>query len=282
LLLLLVAGCVRPAPAPPSRAAPSHEPAGAEIPTDLRDAVERSAVVGREIYLQERAGAIGSDVLMASLKTLEGKGIGGYLALRKGDEAGKVLPAFLVCFFSDESEPQVRYEVNVPVERGKQPSLETVDPPRRVPEPLAKLIRARKTAIEAAGPLDHAVHSVVLPDADGTLVYLLAAPSRPKTIVLGKHYRVVVSSDGEVKTIEPLSKSAIELSTVARDGSQPKALFVTQIVTAYPLETHVVASLTAQLPIYVVTARGLWSVDGGSISYVSEKIPDEIARSIDR
>jgi len=237
-------------------------------------------MVGREIYLQDKAGAIGADVLMARLKTLEGQGLGGYLALRKGDEAGQPLPTFVVCFFSDESEPHIRYEVNVPTERGKRPSLDAVDPPRRVPEPLAKLIRARKTAIEAAGPFDHAVNPVVLPDPDGILVYVLAAPTRPKTIVLGKHYRVVVGTDGAAKTVEPLSKSALELSTVAPDGSQPKALFVTQIVTAYPLETHVAASLTAHLPIYVATSRGLWSVEGDSISYVSEQIPDAMNKTI--
>jgi hypothetical protein len=217
---------------------------------------------------------------MARVKSLEGQGLGGYLALRRGNEVGQPLPAFLVCFFSDENEPHIRYEVNVPIERDKRPSLATVAPPRRVPEPLAKLIRARKTAIEAAGPFDHAVNPVVLPDADGVLVYILAAPTRPKTIVLGKHYRVVVGTDGAAKTVEPLSKIALELSIVAPDGSQPRALFVTQIVTAYPLETHVAASLTAHLPIYVATSRGLWSVDGDSISYVSQDIPDDMNKSI--
>jgi hypothetical protein len=282
LLLLVVVACVRIAPAPRSspHSAPGPEPAGPEIPTDLRDAVDRSVIVGREIYLQDKAAAIGAEVLMGSLKTLEGQGLGGYLALRRGNEAGQPLPAFLVCFFSDESEPHIRYEVNVPIERNQRPSLATVAPPRRAPEPLAKLIRARKTAIEAAGPFDHAVHPVVLPDPDGVLVYILAAPTRPKTIVLGKHYRVLVGTDGAAKTVEPLSKIAIELATVAPDGSQPKALFVTQIVTAYPLETHVAASLTAHLPIYVATSRGLWAVDGDSISYVSQEIPDDMNKSI--
>jgi hypothetical protein len=282
LPLLLVAACSRPAPAPSSPSSSSSRESHFDIPADLREAVERSVIIGREMYLQAEAGAIGTDVLMASLKTLEGQGLGGYLALRKANEAGQPLPLFVVCFFSDEDEPHIRFEVNVPMERSKPPSLDTVRPPRRVPEPLAKLIRARKAAIEAAGPFDHAVNPVVLPDPDGTLVYVLAAPTRAKTIVLGKHFRVVVGTDGTVKKVEPMSKSALELSTVAADGSQPEALFVTQIVTAYPLETHVLASLTAHLPIYVATARGLWSVEGDSISYVSAKIPDDMSKAIVR
>ena len=238
--------------------------------------------MGREIYLQDKAGAIGTDVLLAALKTLEGKGLGGFLALREGDESGRPRASYLVFFFSNEREPNIRYEVHVPIERGKRPSFDTVDPPRRVPEPLAKLVRARQAALEAAGPFDHAMNPVVVPDPEGgILVYLLAAPTQPKTVVLGKHFRVHVATDGAVKTVEPLSKGALELSTATPAGAQPKALFVTQILTPYPLETHVVASLSAQLPLYVATERGLWSVEGDSISYVSEKIPDDMSRAIE-
>jgi hypothetical protein len=97
-------------------------------------------------------------------------------------------------------------------------------------------------------------------------------------VVLGKHFRVRLTTEGIVKTVEPLSKGALELSTATSSGDRPRALFVTQIVTSYPLETHVAASLAADLPLYVATERGLWSVEGGSISYVSETVPADMSR----
>jgi len=277
-MLLFVAACSRAAPRGTS-APGASDAREADIPADLRASVERAAALGREIYLQDKAAAIGTDVLVEALKTLEDKELGGFLAMREGDDAGRPRPSYLVFFYSTEPAPRIRYEVHVPIERGKRPSFDSIDPPRRIPEPLAKLVRARQMAIQAAGPFAHAVNPVVLPDPDGgILVYLLAAPTQRKTVVLGKHFRVRLTGEGVVKTVEPLSKGALELATATTAGSQPSALFVTHLVTAYPLETHVAASLTAQLPIYVATERGLWSVDGDSIRYVSEKIPEDMTK----
>jgi hypothetical protein len=278
-MLLVVGACARTAPTRSSPPGASEAPRQAEVPADLRFAVDRAAALGREIYLQDKAGAIGTDTLTAALKTLEDKGLAGFLALREGDESGRPRSSYVVLFYGSESDPLIRYEVHVPIERDKRPSFDLIDPPRRVPEPLAKLVRARETAIKAAGPFNHTMNPVVLPDPDGgILVYLLAAPTQAKTVVLGKHFRVRLTAEGIVKTVEPLSKGALELSTATPSGARPKALFVTQLVTSYPLETHVAASLTADLPLYVATERGLWSVEGDSISYVSESVPDDMSR----
>lgn len=237
--------------------------------------------LGREIYLQDRAGAIGTDVLKATLPAFDDHELGGFLALREPDESGRPLPSYLVFFYDTDVEPRIRYEVHVSIDIRKRPTLDTIDPPRAVPEPLAKLVRARQIAIQAAGPFRHAVHPIVLPDPDGgILVYLLAAATQPKTVVLGKHFRVRLTIDGLVNTVEPLSKGAMELSTATPGGGKPAAMFVTHLVTAYPLETHVAASMMADLPIYVATNRGLWSVERDSISYVSETIPDDMSRAM--
>jgi hypothetical protein len=279
--MMLLPACARTAPSTssPPPVSDTRETRRAEIPADLRSAVDRASALGQEIYLQDKAGSIGTDTLMAAVKTLEDKGLAGFLALREGDESGRPRPSYRVLFYGTETDPLIRYEVHVPVERGKRPSLDPIDPPRRVPEPLAKLVRARQTALDVAGPFNHAMNPVVLPDPDGgILVYLLAAPTQAKTVVLGKHFRVRLTTEGIVKTVEPLSKGALELSTATSSGERHKALFVTQIVTSYPLETHVAASLAADLPLYVATERGLWSVEGGSISYVSETVPADMSR----
>ena len=51
--------------------------------------------------------------------------------------------------------------------------------------------------------------------------------------------------------------------------------------TDYPLETHVFASLSAKLPVYVATARGDWVVEGTKISFLGPgavRVPGGISR----
>ena len=98
------------------------------------------------------------------------------------------------------------------------------------------------------------------------LVELLAGTNKPDTVVLGKHYRVIVTQDGRrVESITPLSKAILEFPKHPNGLS----LYVTHIVTDYPLETHVFASMLNDVPIYVETERGVWLVDGDSITLIS-------------
>jgi len=118
------------------------------------------------------------------------------------------------------------------------------------------------------------MNPVVLPAGvigeEGVLVELLAGTEKADTVVLGKHYRVIVTSDGRrVKRIMPLSRGILEL---AKDTSAV-ALTVSHIVTDYPLETHVFSSMLNHVPIYVGTERGVWLVKGDSISLLSSDVP---------
>src|SRR5206468_3754722 len=105
------------------------------------------------------------------------------------------------------------------------------------------------------------INPVVLPEKEHIVVYLLAGTNKPNVVVIGKHYRVLVSADGKtVEEVTPRSKSVIELSTEAQGPDKVAALITSQIVTDYPLETHVFASLSnRRIPIYISTTRGLWS-----------------------
>ena len=125
--------------------------------------------------------------------------------------------------------------------------------------------------------MDQPVNPMVLPGEaigeKGVLVYLLAGATKPNSAVLGKHYRVLVSDkDRTVRSITPLSRSTLEMSTVSAKGERVAALFVTHWVTDYPLETHVLASLQAHLPLLVATQRGVWFVEDGQIAYAGEKL----------
>jgi hypothetical protein len=143
------------------------------------------------------------------------------------------------------------------------------------------MFRARQTAMRAIPPRDRPWNPVVLPGAaigrrDGILVYLLAAEQRAGEMVFGIHYRILVSEDGAtIKHALPLSKSPIVIRPPEEElppGATPVAVAVSQIVTDWPLETHVFVSLLHKRePVYVVTRRGAWLVVGDSISLFDDK-----------
>jgi len=89
-------------------------------------------------------------------------------------------------------------------------------------------------------------------------------------VVLGKHVRVVVGSDGAVRSVKALSKGVLEMST-REGGKRVTALIVGELVEDYPLETHVFASMSSHLPLYVTNARGLWRVDGDKITFMGKQ-----------
>ena len=64
--------------APPPKALP--------IPPDLAPQIQLSIDLGRELYFQDKASAIGTDALLEKLGSLEGKGLAGYLTVQEGDD----------------------------------------------------------------------------------------------------------------------------------------------------------------------------------------------------
>jgi hypothetical protein len=244
------------------------------IPKDLEGDIERSITIGRALYLQDKASAIGTDVLLSKIPEAEKQTLGGYVTLQDAGDDGKPTSWWSVYFFTRDEPPRVAHRVHVPMERGNQPRDDAFLPPEDAPPGLAFLIRARQTAISVVHPTEQPMNPALVPGAaageDGVLVYLLAGTTRPRTAVLGKHYRVLVSSDGKtVQYVKPLSKSILELPIANPSGDRPEALAVTHLVSDYPLETHVLASLQHDLPIYVATRRGIWAVNRDSVRFVS-------------
>jgi hypothetical protein len=253
-------------------ARPKPEPAYRPIPTDLQQQIQRSIDFGRRIYFQDRVSAIGTDVVFANISESEKAGLGGYLTVRDGYDDGREPESSMVLFLTRDDPPHVQYRIWVPWEHARDSSFERVLPPEPLPERLLTLSRARAAAIKAAGPFSQSINPVVLPAGEwgepgDILVELLAGTTKPHTLVMGKHFRVLVSADGmNVKSVTPLSKAAMELSTVPPQGAKEMAgLFVSQIVTDYPVETHVFASISSRLPIFVATGRGIWRVENDTI-----------------
>lgn len=266
----------KPAPRSPAPASATETPRTLPIPPDLETKVQLSIEYGRSLYFTDKASAIGTDVMMDNVSPAERSGLGGYLTIRDGTEEGEPLPAYTVLFYTADEARFIKYRIHVPVEARKKASLEKVVPPERPVEPLLALIRARTAALKAAGPFTQSINPVVLPaggygESGDIMVELLAGTKKANTVVLGKHFRVLVSPDGSrVKSVTPLSKGQLELAAESpKPGATLSGLYVTHIVTDYPLETHVFASMSSGFPLYVGTSRGTWLVDRDSIQLIS-------------
>lgn len=104
-------------------------------------------------------------------------------------------------------------------------------------------------------------------------MYLLAGTRKDNTAVLGRHYRVLISMDGQVADkVEPLTKAVLEvpIPTSKLDGTRPD-MFVTHLLGDYPLETHVFISLLHHKTLYVLTEKYIWRISEGKISLVDFK-----------
>ena len=132
---------------------------------------------------------------------------------------------------------------------------------------------ARQAAIAALPKLDSSKYDFEVvrdPFGDGLLVYALAHSDDATKVVLGVHYRVVVSRDGTtVKSAAPLSRNALVVSKSQgiRKGATPVALWTTNLISPTPLEPYVYLSLLHRVPIYVgAPDHAIWKVDGSQIS----------------
>ena len=282
----LVVAC---ASSPRSADAPRVEKGGPEteralpIPVDLAQHIQESIAIGRELYFLDKASAIGTDVLRENVPEPGTRGLGGWLTVRNGDDHGKVLDSFGVTFITKDEPPRMVFRIDVPF-KGK-PTFKEISPPKDLNEVGICLFRARQAAIDAAPRASRPFNPVIVPGSwvhrrDALAVYLLAAEQRAGEMVFGIHYRVLVSSDcATVKEVLPLSKTALVVPPPAESippGATPVASFVSQIVTDWPLETHVfVSMLHNRTPIYVGTQRGTWLVIGDKITLVDDKPPGD-------
>jgi hypothetical protein len=241
-------------------------------PEDLRLAIERSQSIGLALYQSDRVSAIGTDVMLANVRAPKERGIAGYLTFRQCDENGRALDSWEMTFFSAGDPPHALFRVRLSTQSREAPEFTAVDPTAPMTADRQRMIRARRAAMAAIGPIVQPQNPVILPGQaigkEGILVYLLAASTRNDVAVFGKHHRVLVSSDGQtVLSVEPLSKTVLEIPVeVPPRAAEFGVPYVTHLVTAWPLETHVFVSLLHRTPVYVGTSRGNWVVDGAKIS----------------
>lgn len=129
-------------------------------------------------------------------------------------------------------------------------------------------IQTAKTALQ--GKLFNIRYDFVVlddPDSSGFLVYALAQ-SRNK-IVLGGHFRVTVSADGETgERVDALSHTLLFAPPPPKGlkGKRPVTVSMSQVVSNKPLETCVYTSLHDK----VIVSVGM--MDGTVWSFVLDKV----------
>lgn len=250
------------------------------IPADLRDKVRLSEALGRELYINDKMAAIGTDMMLANVGDPLRAGVCGYIVYGEGNAQNQPTGSWWVEFFVDKDEPKLGYIVRItpPEHPGRADvKFETISPPRKPLASHLQMHRAIRTAIEAIPDRpNQPVNPVILPGAAigerGILVYLLAGTKKDDVVVLGKHYRVLVSEDGgRAVRVEPLTETVLEspLHPPQPDGSKLAGLYVAHLLGDYPLETHVFISLLHHTDLFVVAGVNLWRIHEGKIQLVS-------------
>lgn len=236
------------------------------IPPDLVAHVEESRRLGRAIFLNDVASARGTDVLLESGR--DDPRIRGWVTRDLGD--GRWSIQFVM---PGGDHPLATHEVRL---WGRTPELEAFDPPRPLSADAEHMFVATRTvAAQTRGPCPGRYNPVVLPGSiigtTGLLVYWLASTDKAGQLVLAGHHRFHVAEDGQkVIDHEPLSRGCLMGELPAKSEGKVVGLYLNQAVADWPLETAVFTSLVYGKPIYVLTGRGTWSVDGDEIAYLGQ------------
>jgi len=224
--------------------------------------LEKVSAMGVEIHAQDVAAWVATDALLAHLGDGDPGKLAGWIVVRDGEHR-------LVRFVQADGQT-LTAGFDIPVVDGVAGSVRDVRDQPLTSDEQARF-RARQTAIDSMGPLRCSArpNSVVIenPDGDGWLVWLLTSTTQAGVVPVGGHYRFLISEDGlSVVRRDQLSAGCLNMSRPEESQGRPTMLFVTQIVSDTPVETHVFLSLQSGLPIVVgVSQEKAYIVEGADI-----------------
>jgi hypothetical protein len=241
-----------------------------ELPKIREFEIKTIEALGQELYRRDHLASDGTDLLFAAHPEAKEQPIRGWVSIL-GEEASTV-------YFVRQKDDVLSLAYTITFPRGGKPTVKD-----QVGEPLPENVRARflarQTAI-AAVPKRYTkqINAEVLDDpaGKGFLVYVLSSTDEPNKMVVGGHYRVTVSADGKkAEVIDALSRSLLILPVNPPDvpeGSKTVAAYMTHIVSATPVETHVFVSLLHRQTFYVATSEtDIWKVENGTITKAPAK-----------
>ena len=275
-----LAACIATPERRPSSSGPSRMATPAKdlpIPFEMRKQVRNSEIIGRQIYILDKVSAIGTDVLREKVPNFHEKNLAGYLPFQEAGDDLRPKASYLVTFFTKEEPMRIAYEIRVKPDVA--PEFAAFDPPKPAPGSFVRMAKARQAAVAALPFYPQPINPLILPaellGEKGMMVYLIAGTSKPNLAVFGRHYRVLIPEEGGPPSyVMPLSKGILELPTKpSTKGGTVEAMFVTHLLTDWPLETHVFVSLLTHKQVYVGTKVGIWCVDGDKIRFIDDRPP---------
>jgi len=257
LALFLISGCGRPA----VRGKPCVT--SSDVP-----ALQRAEEIGKRIYVQDLYAAQATSLLLAH--GVDPAAVGALGWITESRENGTV-----VTFVAGDP-GQWRSACVVTFVEHADPNIILVD--RDLTETQSAMFNARQLALDRVEqPCSDAYNTVVIPrDGEpGWLAYALAATSDPNLVLVGGHYRAVVSADGRtVLERRNFAKSCLVLQKNPKDtppGTEVAAYTMSHFLDNTPTEIHVFLNLFYGKPLYVVTPDDrFWYIEGGKISIIKQ------------
>lgn len=216
-------------------------------------------VVGRAIYLNNRAAAVATDAALKLDAFRKERRVRGWITQAHGD-------AVTVTFI--DTTPAALYRATVS-DGGK---LVGKVQAYATPQPLSPFEAGAAAARTAAlgvkfQPCSARYNTVVLPlgaTPDGKwLVYLLPGTTKQGVVPIGGTYRINIDQSTIVSQ-RPFTKSCIALE----DDPRAVGLMITHLLDPTPTEVHVFWSLWAHKDMYVSTDGAVWAIHDGHIRLV--------------
>ena len=232
-------------------------------------AVQLAAERGRLLYAYDQAAWHATDDLRTRYPQLIGQA-GGYVVTGNASQPQAV--------FFDKGKTVAIYRATF--RDGRMLASGPVTEAERQLTPLEeRMIDARDRSLAAFSRAkvgtcgNQTPNLAVLPPTttDGAVTaYLLTPRTNMSTIPMGGHFSVEVRPDGSVGAVRSFARSCLELPLAAPKGGTPEALMASHLLDPTPTEIHVFGSLSARLPIYVLTMsnKQLWAVSGSRIRLV--------------
>lgn len=237
-----------------------------DIETEFAAQIAESEMLGRIIYDYDMAAWVATDQLVDQVGDLRGK-ITGWI-VEDSERGERVL-------FYRGSNGLFAPAYSIEVRQGKAAAstFKSYSESEALTPAQAAMIKARELGLMTgtSGCAKSYNTVVIRDDAAGFLVYILAATTDLDTVQFGGHLRHDIDSAGEnVVGFRKFTNTCIALKKLPPSGNELVALMISQVLTPYPTEIHVWASLLHDIDIFVVTGeRQMWKVSGGKIEDAS-------------
>lgn len=241
----------------------------AEPIDSLAPAVQAAVNRGALLYLYDKAAWHGTDDLNARFAELKPL-VGGYVVTGK--------QADVELTFYDKAQSKALYRAKFANQKLSESGPPAAD---RVALTVAerRLIAARATALKAFGDAKVRTCAKGMPNVallpaelptDPVRAYLMTPRTSMKSLPMGGHFEVDVLADGKPGKVRAFTQSCLELSTAGVGKGKPKAMMLSHLLDPSPTEIHVFSSLSARVPVYVLTManKTLWAVTGTSVRIV--------------